>query len=320
MVAARRREQAAGVPLKNSTSRAPSPPWQGEESSQALKRSRAYVANIPARVVLEHVDQLRTFDRQHESRQMLAYLAGAIGVICAIGGVMALSQEKEAPGVSLLLIGIGVAIPAFVLAVNFGALNFDNRRYELLGGLLRLLRADMAENAPVSVQLDLSPHTSKEKLQRTGKVGYWDASFFVDRWFDLQSRLVDGTKYSITLIEKNQHRTRTKRSASGKLKTKTKKKSSSEAVVRLKVKAERYPRLGDNMKTAAGAVQLPKWATVKKLDFDRQTLTLRVAMASNWDVSRERGGQGTRDGVQLVAAMLLSLYQVLNRSQEATTA
>ncbi len=120
-------------------------------------------------------------------------------------------------------------------------LNLENRRYELAERIIRFLGRDSRPDAEVSLQLDLQRPNIKRKAVRNGQVGPWKVTYYTDPWLRLQGRLLDGTAYRLTAIEKHQLRSKTYRSRSGKMKSKSKTKSASELIVGVRVKSRRYP-------------------------------------------------------------------------------
>lgn len=119
------------------------------------------------------------------------------------------------------------------------------------------------------------------------------------------------------MVEKCQERHRTKRSASGKLKHKQKTKSASEAVLKVRVKRKRYQRLEQAAKSIGDAISLPRYALVKSVSATQDALSLTVSLGkSSWDFQADEEKQ-VRDRADLLAAMFLSLYYVLNSSKTA---
>jgi hypothetical protein len=258
---------------------------------------------------------LRQLDAIQEKKSLLWVSVGSIGLVLAGIGLMCALAGQTAAAVPILVIGVIVAIVGFSLRAIHGRLNLVNRRYEMVAGILALLSKDMAEDALVSVDLDFRPHNHPDKFHRQGKVRSWNVKFFVDCWLQVQGRFVDGTKYSISLIEKRQDRHRTKRSASGKIKNKSKTKNSSEAIVSLKFKQKRYPKASLLYERARETVQLPSWVGLKAIKTSADQLTLRTATQHQWEASGPDQQRVKLDGVNWIAMMFLSLYRLLNLSR-----
>lgn len=202
-----------------------------------------------------------------------------------------------------------------------GYADLENRRYEFLVQLVRLLGADMPANGLLSAKMDLLPTSHSSNFVEKGTVGAWKTKFYVDRWLELSGVFLDGSKFSVAMIEKHQDRSKTKRSRSGKTKTKYKKKNSSEAIVRLKLKSKRHPDTSQYLAAIQKHIRLPDWTVLKSVDVQENTITLRATTLITWDVRvpGETAGSGGKavdfDGVEWVAMMFLSLYQALNYQQ-----
>ncbi len=295
-----------------------------------FKRSLCYKASDCAKSVLTDMAYLRQFDDEQEKKARLGTWVGVIGILGIVGGGALLIIPNvevfefgrpwrwgmgEIAAVAVGVIGLVAAIAGFSLRAIHGRLDLDDRRYEIVSGLLSLLSKDMAADAPVTVAVDFRPHNHAAKLLRRGRVGYWDAEFFVDRWLEMHGRFVDGTKYSVTVIEKQQDRHRTKISASGKTKHKYKTKNSSEAMVSLKIKQKRYPQAQELDRKVNQTVQLPPWVQLKSVGTEGELLTLRTTTNTKWDARGPGEKPATRDGVNWVAMMFLSLYRLLNDSK-----
>jgi hypothetical protein len=295
---------------------------------QEFQKTLTYLSDAAPETVLADLEAIRQFDQGQEEH--LAREPGGCGwyllvwLVCFfVGSACTASSSLEALAVILLLVsGAAFALMVWniIRSVKFSRIpvfDLDNRRYELATGLVRLAGADMGADQPLAMQVDFREHTHEDHLQRRGKVGHWNAEFYVDQWLQLEGRLVDGTKFTIRLIEKQQERSRTKWSRSGKLKTKEKTKISSEAIVSLKFKGKRYPRAAEQSATIEQYLKLPQWTTLKSVDVSGPQLTLRSTTTSVWSAgpALSKEGETKCDGVQWVAMMLLSLYAMLHASK-----
>ncbi|MAD80757.1 MAG: hypothetical protein QGG71_24140 [Pirellulaceae bacterium] len=281
-----------------------------------FKRSLCYNVTSSAETVLTDMDFLRQFDIEQEKKSRLWLGVGWLGIVgIVIGAACFFGMQSVVLGGAAGVLGLVTAIAGFSVRAIHGRLDLDDRRYEVVAGLLRLLSKDMADDAPVTVALDFQPHNHKKKLQRKGKVGYWNVQFFVDGWLTMQGRFLDGTKYTVTLIEKQQDRHRTKRSASGKTKHKHKTKNSSEAIISLKIKEKRYPQAQELYKTLNETLKLPSWVELKSVVAEGDVLTLRTTSRVTWDAPGPGEKAAARDGINWMAMMFLSLYRFLNNSK-----
>lgn len=279
--------------------------------AENFKRTLTYKATRSPDAIIQDMAALKEFDEEYENKVGIWTGVGVLGSVGIGIGVICLFNEQGL--MAFVVGGIGLLIAAIGFAIRGIQKDFDvdNRRYEIVRGLLRLLSKDMAADEKVTISLNCRPHNHKSKLQRVGKVGYWDTKFFVDHWLTIQGRLLDGTKFTITLIEKQQDRHRTKRSASGKTKHKSKTKRASEAIVSLKIKDGPYapePKLASQVKKT---LKIPNRTHFKAANVKGGALSLRTTTNSSWDV----GVTNQLDGVNWIAMMFLSLYRVLNESK-----
>ena len=270
-----------------------------------------YEAQAPAEQLQADLQQIREFDKRAEEKTRRYKYITFGSLLFGIGSfVLVIALNKVG---LLALVGVAVfgLITGIVLWVRGAKFNLANRRYELFGELARLLGRDMAKDAALTVALDMTPPNDARKKVNEGQAGDWKVKYFVDPWLKLGGRFADGTSFQITLIEKFQARGKWKRSRSGKNKYKTKTKSSTQAAVRLFPKLKRYENLPQVTDKAASLLRLPEWVTVKNMDATADELSLTACTTEAWSV-RRHDPKTTHDGVEMVATMLLSLYQVLH--------
>jgi hypothetical protein len=290
-----------------------------------LRKTGKYERTASASVVLADVEVIRGIDAEAERQVQFWTRFIAAGIVGLFAGfLMAAGWEWVLAGAGLATVGLVTLVTAIVKRSQYGKQDVADRRYELVAGMLNYLRRDMAADEQVSVSIDFRPHNHESKFREKGKVGYWNAKFFVDPWMVINGRFLDGTKFAVSMIEKQQDRHRTKRSASGKLKTKHKTKNASEAIVTLKVKQKRYPELSAHASTLdTSSVRLPDWVSAKAVGVEEQGLTLRSTTKLGWDVhspaERQQGDTASleRDGVHWIAMKFMYLYSLLNQAKKA---
>lgn len=282
---------------------------------QDFKRSLQYKSSATAESVVSDMAHLRQFDGEQEKQIQIWTAVGALGIGVVIIGGICLFSGSTTPGIVLAVIGLVMAIAGFSIKAIRGRLNLDDRRYELVAGLLKLLSKDMPSEAPVDVSLDFRAHNDADKFLRNGKVSYWNVKYFVDRWLEMRGRFIDGTKYSVTVIEKQQDRSRTKRSASGKIKHKSKVKNCSEAIITLRIKEKRYPNAKELYRELNKTLQLPPWVELKSIKAEGDLLTMRATTSNRWEATGPGESPAKLDGVHWLAMMFLSLYRLLNGSK-----
>lgn len=273
---------------------------------ERFKSTLLYEAQAPAEQLLADLQEIREFDKRSEKKLRTYTILICVAIAVGVGGI-ALSSP--------VVIGIAAVglVAAIVLRVRGSRFDLANRRFELFGELVRMLSRDMPNAAPISVALDLSRPNEKRKSVGTGTAGVWQVTYYIDPWLRLNGQFADGTTYRVALVEKFQSRTKSKRSSSGKTKVKTKTKSATQTTVRLCPKRKRFQNVAQGAERVESLLQLPEWVRVKGAMASEKALILSTVTGESWDVRRQNP-QTSFDGVEMVARMLLSLYQVLNVS------
>jgi len=274
---------------------------------EQLSSARTYQGQLKNLELSDALQALESLDKASEQKKQLGCLLSLGGIAGLFGGVV-LAVSAQIPALSLICVG-GLAALVWGLLTRSaaGKTDFEDRRYQLLNRMSRLLEVDMAADSLWELRLDLQPVDHSSKNVGSGKVGIWNVDYYEDPWLSLQGQLLDGTRFSVGLTEKYQYRHRKKISASGKLKHKSKTKTALQAVVSVKPKEKRYPGAGQLGQQARGAVQVPATAQVKDLSVRENVLTLKTASRGDWTVDTT---------THLLSQMLLSLYQVLNLSRK----
>lgn len=306
------------------------------ELMRSLAADLKYNQNQTVDKILQDIDGIRKFDAVHEEHEREAAKHGLIGAAVMMGGIgicVGGGLVGDTLGTGIIVVGAICAFAGFVYMVmsiitkfKNAKFNLDDKRYECLGGLLKLLSADTAKDANVAAAIDFGNDIRDDLLLRIGKVGPWEVKYYESAWFSLTGQLLDGTKYSISIKEKIQQRSKSKISASGKHKVKHKSKSGEEISLRVRVKAKRYPNLADVAADAQAAVQLPNYAAVKSFKFDATDIALTVSIRDElsqqhnlWRSVKsnapEKVAEQVNERVQLIAMMMLSVYQVLNKTK-----
>ncbi len=285
---------------------------------ESFHKKNQYIVHQAAPEFADDLLTLREMDRGSESKQRifggmmgLSVIPFFILIVILISGSSAIAATIFGIVGGLLLIG------GIIGWLMVGHANLEDRRYEFLAQLVQLLSTDMPANGMLAAKMDLLPIQQSQKLDRKGTVGPWKVTYYSDRWLDLNGVLLDGAKFSVTMIQKHQDRQKTKRSRSGKLKTKHKTKGSSEAIVRIKLKSKYHPDTSQYASRLEQAIKLPPWTQLKSVTVQGHTVTLRTSTTVEWDVVGPSGAPPTHDAVQWVALMFLSLYQVLNENAKA---
>ena len=301
------------------------PPDSFSQNERQFMRSFRCRGNVPVASVVSDMNYLRGIDQKVESRSRFSSLVVMFGLLTIVidGFFVVTAIQPNTPYAQrhfLFIIAGGIAVIG-VLAMLGGIIckhyfkhfDIDNRRYEFVSGLLELLRRDMAEDAAAEIDVNFLPHNHRSKYLRTGKVGNWNVVFYTDPWFVMRGRFLDGTKFSVTLLEKQQDRMRWKRGrTSGKMKKKRKTKIASEIIVRLNFKNKRYPQAQELSAKVQQFVRLPQWAELKSVAAEGESMTIRSTTKKRWGAGKRPEKRLVRDGVEWVSMAFLSLYKLLN--------
>lgn len=209
-------------------------------------------------------------------------------------------------------LGAGVAL--FLLHRHRRRANTENRRYALAHAVLSVLRRDMAPDEPVRLRLDLRPPNISAKLANTTKQDVFGGAArvgrFVDPWLSLQGRLLDGTRFALSLTQA----TTVKNVVKGrKNKFKTKTKSKERATLELRVKPDKVPGLERVAQRAQGALQLARHVRVRRFQGAADRLAVEVGFLSGDDGDDTAWVQSRR---QCALQMFLGLYQVIHAAKE----
>jgi len=273
---------------------------------QQFRREGCYQAKDSPQAILADMTVIRGLDATAESKQGLW---GWLSVLFLVVGIIALFVGGPGPIIGLIfLVGFGVAL--FVRSGHKSS-NVENRRYELVAGLLPLLEADMNPDALIDISLDLRELEDGAKLDRTDELGRTTERYYVDPWLKISGRFLDGTSFQIGFLDRMRVRHVVKYSASGKRKSKTKRKAKLSIVVQLKVKPDRYPALSHVVDGSKGAVQIPPGCVVLGLKSNGPSLSLKVEPPEYWDAEVPGEPAADPSGANIIAMMMLSLYQVL---------
>lgn len=276
---------------------------------EQLSSNRNFQGQLSVEELSRSLVDLAQLDKTSEKQKLTGYQVALAGGAAVVGGFMVIVGEFGSPvfGWALGIIGAGMLLWGSVSRGKAETTDFEDRRYQLVDRLNRLIGVDMAPNAELDLTLNLESVGMEHKLVNKGKAGIWNVDYYEDPWLKLRGQLLDGTRFTLELTEKYQYRHRKKRSASGKIKHKSKTKSAIQAIVSLKPKEKRYPDAGELGQQARGALQLPQATQVKELSAHDNVLTLKTARKGDWNVS---------SSIDLLSGMLLSLYQVLNLSRK----
>lgn len=289
--------------------------------SAGFKSSLIYESQASSQDVVTAVESIREIDKANEPQQKLW---GAVTIVALIAAVVVLivGLANNLGTFGLVFAGF-LGIFGVVAGFKWRAhkrLNFVDKRYELLAAMTRLLSRDIASDGTLNVRLDVTKPDQAHKFTHKGKAGTWNVKYYDDAWLSMSGKLLDGTGFQLVVSERFQQRSKWKRSSSGKMKHKTKTKSGTAATLRLKPKASKYVDLAKVNDDASQAIQLPYWVDSKGLQQNEGTFVLKTATRAEWEIPVKGGPAEEFNGTEMIAAMFLSLYQILNLSKAITKA
>lgn len=276
----------------------------------AFRSTLIYEAAASPQELRGDLAKIRELDDTSESKRKALGWGAFLSLVGAVVGFFALDDALQ------LGVGGGLAaltVVLFILRARWGRTDVEDRRYELLEGVLGLLDADVHPETPVSVRMDLRRIDDEAKLEERVSLGAVKIESFKDPWLEVSGRFADGTSFSLAQTERFQRKRTTKTNMRGKTKVKTKTKSAWESAVGLRFKQKRYGHVAKvSPEQGKQAVQLPPQVACKRFQLAPESVQLRAASKSAWDATPPGREHADVDGVTTVAMMLLSCYQILN--------
>ena len=248
----------------------------------------------PCTELLEDIQALAVLSTQRTRgrSRWFAMGCGSLLLAMAVPPVIyaLLSWPDPTPGWPLVFaptLGI-MGLIAFIARSQQAPFELETRRHELITQVLGMLRADIAPGEPVTLELDPRPETHADKSvgSSTNATG-WKIQHYLDPWWVLQGRLMDGTGFRLDVTERIEQRSRWARGSSGKYKHKTKRVSDAFIRVRLRVKPERYPHLTRISAAARGAMKLPQGTRLKALSVEADRVDMTVLVERPWMISND---------------------------------
>jgi hypothetical protein len=257
---------------------------------------------------VQDVGALRIFDAGHEAlerrwRRLMTFGFGGAFASLFIGGMVSSAVGQAWPMLAVpALLGLGIG--GALRKRHWGRFNLANERYELLAAACRLLKADLPRDGTVEAALNLDRAEQAQYLTGQRERGRWKCKLYVQPWLRLRGRLVDGTRFDVRAVERQEVRTCWKTTARGKRKYKRKIKGSTVLDVALmpKLPGAGPGGLGERLTESA---KLPPGARLLRARADADGLSLRAALDAPDPRTRFLSLE------KAVALMLLSLYDVV---------
>lgn len=280
---------------------------------ERFKQDPVYTFEGSVAQIRADVQEIRAVDRDAEETLTFWFYVLLAGIALIVAGIAigVLASDYSIVGIVIGVMGGVTLLVALFQRWQIGHLDFDDRRYELLDGVLNLLNVDIPDDETLRLRLDLRTPEHDSKFTREGYAGRWQVKYYTDAWLQLEGRFLDGTKFRLQATDKFQSRGRWGGRRGNKWKTKTKCRYDFE--VTLKPKPHKYPHKQTATADLQGALQLPQWCWLKFAQAREDALVLQVWTDADWQVPSEAKDQTSQfNGVDLVAMMFLSLYQPLN--------
>jgi hypothetical protein len=280
----------------------------------AFKKTLRYARAATPDEVVQDVGALRLFDASHEARERRwrrLMVFGFVGVFVSlfVGGIASSALETPWPMLAVPTL-LAVGIVSALRRRAWGLFNLANERYELLGAVCRLVKADLPRDGTVEVGLELDRPEQPRYLTRQLERGRWKCKLYVQPWLRLRGRLVDGTRFEVRAVERQEVRTCWKTNARGKRKHKRKVKAATLLdVAQVPKHREGEAGLDGLGERLSGAAKLPPGARLLRARAEAGSLSLRAVLTPADPRTR------FLDLEKAVALMLLSLYQVVGAAR-----
>jgi hypothetical protein len=284
---------------------------------QGFKSTLVYSARATSALLMADVERIAALDARAERLRSIARYMAAAAAMSLLGTLFLRTPVAFLGAKPLAVVAALWLATALIACWRFRRRDLSNRRYGLFGELIKLLGRDMSKDAELQARLDLASPLARRKRGAEGHFKSWKVTHYRDPWLQLSGRLADGTSFRIIVSELSQVRQRWTKSRSGKNKLKTKSKVTTQVAMSLYPKAGRYGNLDAIRSRAMSFLQLPAWLYVKRLEATAEELTLVTATKSEWSLRRIEP-RTANDGVEMIARMLLSLYQMLHVSKAAS--
>jgi hypothetical protein len=212
------------------------------------------------------------------------------------------------------------------------AINIPDHRYQLLAKILQTLQPDIKPDFKLKAVLMLDWQI-KRRLYRKVSYSRWHDGItqdYQDFWLQLQGKLLDGTRFFITVTQHYQERTGSKRQSSGRgYKSKEKSMSKGFFVKLILISSKnRYRTLSSYQTLLENFIKLPPSVVLRQLKVTDQKLQIKICIppdafshsAANqlrsltWrsESLKQTDSEITKKLHYTIVMMFLSAYQTLN--------
>lgn len=255
------------------------------------------------------------FDQEAErqSKRWGGWLAAyVVGTILSIFAVFFAANTKVMPVVIVVVVA--------AIACVFGAIycgrhwlkwsrrNIENRRYELLSELIRLLSIDIGPQTPVEVVLNGNDYHKPEYLSvpMDGSFSAAGTNAYRLPWLSVSGEFLDGNRFELTATQYVKRKERRKRKY-----TKVKEAVRERVEVELRCKRQRYSGW-DRLPYVLRSIKLPLPLSSWDLQVNQDRVTLTGWTARGVTVTG-RGSHGSKDPGLLKLNAAVGLFTLLYR-------
>jgi len=256
---------------------------------------------------------LRSLDlRAERLRRQWLWTNVAVGLVLAFAVFVVIANEDLPRGARSVVLGF----PATLLVIGLirhatvKRLDVENRRYELVDALLGLLARDMKKDAGFFLRLDLLPPTHDSKARVRSQRDGWNISAYTDPWLTLRGRLLDGSRFSLTVRDHLEVRKRWKKTARGKMKLKEKRREGLSASLKVRPDDERLAPLRARTE-ALPRPKLPDAARVEGLRLDEDAVVLEGYLRGRWATAPGGVGEAEVSALDFLTATFVGVYRLI---------
>jgi hypothetical protein len=273
-----------------------------------FSKQRIYQVDTNVGLIFQDLNQLAEIDKWAEKQQNKFTTILVVAIVIFIGSFF-LTTIYPPVGAVLLVLSFAGVIFASINVTYYSSLNVEDLRYQLPKKVLSMLNRDRDGQKNVKITIDFNNPTKKEKKINEMPHPYrngWKLQIFEDNWLLLSGSFLDGNMFSLNITEINQISSGWKRGRSGKMKHKSKTKfKACEIGLTIKYRAKKYGSVKLLEKDANEAVKLPQFVRNKGVTINDKYVSLNVKLAT----------KELNDLYEVITAMFLSLYQILNLGQ-----
>ncbi len=255
-----------------------------------FSKTLVYDTEVGTSELLADLRRIAELDKVHEARERfwktVTTLAIVIGLASGWAAIMLSTMIFwVVPFIFLIL-----AVWAGVRKAGHARLNLEDRRYQIVAGVVRHLSCDMPPETPWRVRVDFNDYQQREYLkERTGgSFSSVSSAKYAIPWLRLDGTLVDGNKFRVTAVMTVKRKEKHKRKY-----TRVKEVFREQVTLNLRIKEQRYvglERLGELIK--GGPV--PSQAAISSVSREGNRVTVTAETRPHVRLKGRRGTTGAR--------------------------